>query len=92
MDNLDNYRIRRSDPKNIVIERRVETKEGSESWAIISYYGNSAKSLISGLFDLMIATTIPEDKNLLDALETIQLELVSGMDKIEKLIREGDYG
>ena len=92
MVNLENFRVRRSDPKNIVIERRVETKDRSELWVIISYHGNSAQSLISGLFDLIMAQHIPTSSNLLDALETMKLELVFGIDRIEKLIREGDYG
>lgn len=47
---FDKYRIRRSDAKNIVIE-----KFGDKLWRVISYHGNSTSSLVSGLFNVIIA-------------------------------------
>ncbi len=86
MDDLsEKYRIRRSDPQNIVIE-----KFGVKNWRIISYHGNSASSLVSGLFNVIMAEHIPSDKKLSEQLEKLRLELVSAVGQVEKMIREAD--
>ncbi len=85
--NLDKcYRIRRSDPNNIAIERRVASKTGKEVWRIIGYYGNSHDSLISGLLRAAIANHMPKDVKLSEQLEAIQLELVSAKGYLKKII------
>jgi hypothetical protein len=80
---MDNYRIYRIDPNNIAIQKR----RGKE-WRTISYHGNSHFSLISGLFELIMAQHTPEQENLLYALGRIELELVSGIKEVEKMIEE----
>jgi hypothetical protein len=86
---MDNYRIYRIDPKNITIQRR----KGSR-WVTISYHGNSLNSLISGLFELTMAQYTPKEENIANALESLRLELVSGIERVEKMVREwcGDEG
>ncbi len=87
--NLDkHYRIRRSDPNNIVIERRVASKTDNETWRIIGYHGNSPDSLISGLLRAVIANHTPKDVKLSEQLETIQLELVSARGYLKKIIEK----
>jgi hypothetical protein len=80
---MDNYRIYRIDPKNITIQRR----KGSR-WVTISYHGNSLNSLISGLFELTMAQHTPKEENIANALESLRLELVSGIERVEKMVRE----
>ncbi len=85
--NLDKrYRIRRSDPNNIAIERRVVSKTGNEVWRIIGYYGNSHDSLISGLLRAVIANHTPRDVKLSEQLGEMQLELVSAKGYLKKII------
>jgi len=87
--NLDEqYRIRRSDPNNIAIERRVASKTGDEVWRIIGYYGNSPDSLISGLLRIAIANHTPKDVKLLEQLETMQLEQVLIGSYLKKIIEK----
>lgn len=83
----ERYRIRRSDPQNIVIE-----KFGVKNWRIISYHGNSASSLISGLFNVIMAECACADNKLSEQLEKLRLELVSGVAQVEKMIKEADLG
>lgn len=82
---FDNYRIRRSDPRNIVIE-----KFGDKRWRVISFHGNSASSLLTGVFDVIGSEHTPTGSNLSEQLETLRLELVSSVAQIEKMIREAD--
>lgn len=84
---FDKYRIRRRDPNNIVIERF-----GDKNWRVISYHGNSASSLVSGVFNVIMANHTPTDAKLADALERLRTELVSSVTKVEKMIRESDCG
>jgi hypothetical protein len=49
------YRLRRLDPRNLVIERR----RPDGLWLIAGYYGNP-RSLANGLLDL--AATLPDDQ------------------------------
>ncbi len=90
--NLDErYRIRRSDPNNIAIERRVASKAGKEVWRIIGYHGNSHDSLISGLLRAVMANHTPtKDAKLLEQLETMQLEHVSTRGYLKKMIEEAE--
>jgi len=85
------YRIRRSDPNNIAIERRVASKTGDEVWRIIGYYGNSHDSLISGLLRAVIANHTPKDVKLSEQLEEIHLELVSMRGYLKKIIEEAKW-
>lgn len=80
---LNNYRIYRTDPRNVAIQRK-----SGKQWVAISYHGNSLNSLISGLFSLLMAQHTPEHEKLCDALVDIKLELVSGLEKIEGMIDE----
>ncbi len=89
--NLDeHYRIHRSDPNNIAIERRVASKTGNEVWRIIGYYGNSTDSLISGLLRAVIANHTPKDAKLSEQLEMIQLELISMRSYLKKIIEKAE--
>ena len=89
--NLDKrYRIRRSDPNNIAIERRVTSKTGDEVWRIIGYYGNSVDSLISGLLRAVTANHTPKGVELSEQLVTIRLELVSMRGYLKKMIEEAE--
>lgn len=80
---MDNYRIYRTDPKNIAIQRK-----SGKRWVTISYHGNSVNSLISGLFELIMAQHTPEQKNIVEALADVQLALISGVEKVEKMIND----
>lgn len=85
---LNRYRIRRSDPNNIVIE-----KFGGKLWRVISYHGNSHSSLLSGLFNVIMAEEhTPTGSNLPQQLEKLRLELISSADEVEKMIKEADLG
>jgi hypothetical protein len=85
-DPLDRYRIKRRDPNNIVIEERL----GDKRWRAISHHGNSASSLLSGIFNLIVAEHTPEGSNLPEQLEKLRLELVSSVSQVEKMIKEAD--
>ena len=90
--NLDkNYRIRRSDPNNIAIERRVASKTGDEIWRIIGYYGNSIDSLVSGLLRIATANHTLKNAKLSEQLKTMQLELVSMRSDLKKMIEEAKW-
>jgi hypothetical protein len=80
---LEKYRIKRINSRNIVIQRKV-----GKEWRTASYHGNSLNSLISGILGLITSKCIPEDEKLSDALSSLELELVSSMDKVEKWIKE----
>jgi hypothetical protein len=80
---LNNYRIYRTDPKNIGIQRRK-----GKRWVTISYHGNSLNSLILALFELIMKEYTPEQEKLSGALAEMKLEFVSGMEEVEKMIKE----
>lgn len=82
---MENYRIRRTDTRNVVIQR----KQG-KGWITISYHGNSMHSLISGLFELIMAQHIPKDGKLLEQLKTLELEIDRGLDRVEEMVKQ--YG
>jgi hypothetical protein len=83
-----NHRIKRLDAKNLVIQRRTDKGH----WITRSYYGNSAKSLISGLLELAMAEYSPDEENLCKALETLELRLDSIVAEVENLISNADLG
>jgi hypothetical protein len=89
---MDNYRIKRIDSRNIAIQRKIVTQDGRDEWANISYHGNSLFSLVSGLSELIMRESTPQDGKLLETLETLRLEHVSGLERIEKMIKESDCG
>jgi hypothetical protein len=80
---MQNYRIKRTDKRNITIQQ----KRGKE-WRTISYHGNSVHSLVSGVFELVIAQHIPADEELLKQLKTLELEMIRGIERIEKMIND----
>jgi hypothetical protein len=80
---MDRHRIYRVDENNIAIQRF----DGNR-WITISYHGNSLNSLISGLFTLIMAQHTPKHENIRDALAGVQLELVSGIERVEKMVKE----
>jgi hypothetical protein len=79
---LSKYRIKRVDPKNIAIQK----KKGKE-WRSISYHGNSLNSLISGLFELIMREYTPEQGKLSEQLAELKLELISGIEEVEEMIK-----
>jgi hypothetical protein len=82
---MTEYRIRNTE-NNLQIQRKV--KDSHDRWTTISYHGHSIKSLISGLLLLTARDLLLNDLNLLDALETLRLEVISSEDKIEEMVRE----
>ncbi len=86
----EQYRIQRLDSNNLIIQVLVASKKENTSpvWRTISYHGNSAFSLASGLLRLVIANHTPKPANLSDQLETLRLEVVSRMGEIEKMIEK----
>jgi hypothetical protein len=87
---LNNYRIKRVDTKNIAIQRLMGDP-GKENWITQSYHGNSLNSLISGLFELVMAQYSPESDNLSDSLSEVKSALVMGVERIEKMISERSF-
>ncbi len=87
------YRIWRIDSRNIAIQERVVSeKNPEEKWKTRSYHGNSLNSLISGLFNLIMAQYIPEDEKLLESVKTLQLAVVSGIEEVKELLETyNDY-
>lgn len=78
---MSNYRIYRTDTRNIAIQRK-----SGKQWKTISYHGNSPFSLISGLLNLIGSQHTPKNKELSGQLEMMRLELILGVDKLEKMI------
>jgi len=87
---MSEYRLRRTDANNLAIERKRVPKGETEieKWTVIFYCGNNLKSLARGLLEIVLADYEPEDTNLLDVVESLELELVSGLDRIEKIAKE----
>ena len=80
---LTQYRIKRHDNRNIVIQRQVS----SGLWTTVSYHGNSLNSLILGVAELIVSQHVPIDDNLPESLEKLRLEYVRGLETIEEIIR-----
>jgi len=76
-----NYRIKRTDTRNITIQE----KRG-EIWRTLSYHGNSLNSLVSGLYELIMTQHIPEDEGLLKQLKRLEIEQSRGLERIERLV------
>lgn len=87
---MSKYRLRRTDANNLAIERKRVPKEETEieKWTIISYCGNNLKSLVRELLEIVLIDHTPRDENLLDAVKSLEFELVSGLDRIEKIAKE----
>lgn len=83
------YRIWRHDSRNIVIQKwRVSEKNPPGYWVTKSYHGNSASSLVSGLFELVVAQYTPADESLLKQLKNTELAIVSGAEEIRRMVDE----
>lgn len=81
------YRIHRLDSRNIAIQKWVATDKKS-SWHTISYHGNSIKSLAMALSTLIVQSHTPEDVELSEQLRIMELDVISGLVDIQKMIRE----
>jgi hypothetical protein len=81
--NLNRYRIYRTDPKNIGIQRRK-----GKRWVTISYHGNSLNSLILALFELIMKEYTPEQGKLSEQLAELKLELISGIEEVKEMIKD----
>jgi hypothetical protein len=84
MDDLSNYRLWRFDKRNMVLQE----KNSKGVWVTKRYFGNSLKSLILGLFDVIMENHTPSEKKLFNQLASIELELINGIAHIEKMIKE----
>jgi hypothetical protein len=84
---MTEYRLKRIDPKNLVIQRKGQGKK-DDYWKTIYYCGNNLKSLVRAFLELVLIDYIPKDEKLLDQVVALQLELVSGLERIKKLARE----
>ena len=78
------YRIKRVDSRNIAIQKQSETG----NWKRVSYHGNSVKSLISGLLDLVMLEYTPNDDTLLESLEKLRLEHNTSLDRLERICND----
>ncbi len=79
------YQIGRHDSRNLVIRRWVISEKNPPGhWAVYSYHGNSLKSLVAGINELVTYQITPSDSNPLKSLEEAQLEQVKMLDRIEK--------
>lgn len=83
------YRIRRADPRNLVIEElhtpnpdhRMTKADSQPTWKIVGYYGNNPESLTSGLIEIAGRDYDPDlDDELLDQLMALseRLQRVKG--------------
>lgn len=84
---LTQYRIKRLNSKNLVIQRQTET-----NWVTVSYHGNNLNSLILGVAELIVSQHIPTDDNLSESLESLRLEYIKGLEKIKEIIRDSETG
>lgn len=84
---MTEYRLKRIDPKNLVIQRKGQGKK-DDYWKTIYYCGNNLKSLVRAFLELILIDYTPRDEKLLDAALALQLELVSGLKRVEKLAKE----
>lgn len=83
---MTNYRIHRTDPKNIVIQKQRQNGE----WRTLSYHGNSPFSLVSGLIELAMAQHTPGDEKMLEEVKKLRLALETEFKRLERMVRE--YG
>ena len=89
---MTQYRIHRRDPRNLVIQKFVNDKSNEKgyAWRTVSYHGNSLKSLISGLLELIMSKCIPDDDNLLKSLDRLELEYIRGIERVEEIIKNSE--
>ncbi len=78
------YRIKRTDPNNLAIQR----KTSGGNWVVISYHGNSIQSLVSGLLRVIISNRTPDDVELCEQLEKLQLGMIEGLTELKEMIKE----
>lgn len=79
---LNRYRIYRTDSRNIAIQRQ----EPRGVWVTVSYHGNSPRSLVSGLFELVSRFNTPEAVKLSEQLKNLELEQIRSEERIRRLI------
>jgi hypothetical protein len=84
------YRLKRMGPNNLAIERKRDGCPDSiiEHWTVIFWCGNNLKSVTRGLLEIVLMDYTPEDKNLLEAIKNLELELENGLERIEKIVKE----
>jgi hypothetical protein len=82
------YRIHRSDAKNIVIQKQRQNGK----WRTVSFHGNSQKSLVSGLFELIMSQHTPKETELLEQLKMLRVELDKGISEIERMVKDYEQG
>lgn len=85
---LTQYRIRRLNSKNLVIQRQIK----DDNWVTVSYHGNNLNSLILGVAELIVSQHIPTDDNLSESLESLRLEYIRGLEKIKEIIKDSEIG
>lgn len=81
------YRIHRLDPRNLVIQKWIETDK-NQGWRTISYHGNNVKSLAMALLALIVQSHTPKDVELSEQLRMMELEVASRLADVEEMIRE----
>jgi hypothetical protein len=87
---MTKYRLKRTGPNNLAIERKIEGGPDStvERWTVEFWCGNNLKSVTRGLLEIVLMDYTPEDKNLLEAIKNLELELENGLERIEKIAKE----
>ena len=79
------YQIGRHNMRNLVIRKWVTSSKNPPSrWRVYSYHGNSLKSFIAGINELVAQSYALDAPNLCEALEKGQLEQVRLLGEIEK--------
>ena len=77
-----NYRIHRTDSKNIAIQRQAS----ADNWVTVSYHGHSLKSLIVGLHGLIMDDFIPDSDNILQTLQRLELAHAKTTSDIKEML------
>ena len=92
-----NYRIRKYDERNLVIERlhyanpdNKLTKHTEPSWIVAGYYG-SLKHLVGGLLDLELLDTDIDETGLIEQVTRLQATIMRCTDQLIATIKEVDY-
>ena len=83
----EKYRIRRLDPRNLVIEKYVPPTKADrkeEDWTILGYYGN-LNDLPFGLIKYLVE--IPEGENILEQIKLLRQEVKNLDGTIRQLVR-----
>ena len=92
-----NYRIRKYDERNLVIERlhyadpdNKLTKNTEPRWVVAGYYG-SLKHLIGGLLDLELLDTDIDETDLIEQVTRLQVAIMRCTDQLIETIKEVNY-